>query len=64
MDPDTPAALVQQGTTAAQRVVTATVATLHERAGAAGATAPTLVIVGEVVRLRERLAWFEPTREA
>lgn len=56
---DTPAAIVQQGTTARQRVVTGTLANLPARAAAAVIRPPTLVIVGEVVRLRDKLAWFE-----
>ncbi len=61
--PDLPAALVEQGTTAEQRVLTATLATLPERVAAAQPKAPTLVILGEVVRLREKLAWFEGAHE-
>jgi uroporphyrin-III C-methyltransferase/precorrin-2 dehydrogenase/sirohydrochlorin ferrochelatase len=57
---DTPAAVVQQGTTYAQRVVTGTLLTLAEAVADAGLHAPTLIIVGEVVRLRERLNWFRP----
>jgi len=56
---DWPAAIVQQGTTAHQRTVTGTLATLPELAAAARLKAPTLIIVGEVVRLREKLNWFE-----
>lgn len=56
---DTPAALVQQGTTVNQRVFTGTLADLAERVAGEQVQAPTLVIVGEVVRLREKLAWFE-----
>jgi uroporphyrin-III C-methyltransferase/precorrin-2 dehydrogenase/sirohydrochlorin ferrochelatase len=59
-----PAAIVQQGTTGAQRVVTGTLATLPALAAQAGLTPPTLIIVGEVVLLRERLAWFEPAGAA
>jgi uroporphyrin-III C-methyltransferase / precorrin-2 dehydrogenase / sirohydrochlorin ferrochelatase len=62
LPPGTPAAIVQQGTTAAQRVVTADLATLPARAAEAGLRPPTLIIVGEVVRLRSRLAWFEAAR--
>ncbi len=62
MAADMPAALVQQGTTEAQRVVEATVETLPQRAREASLQPPTLVIVGEVVRLRGRLQWFEPAR--
>lgn len=54
-----PAALIEQGTTRAQQVVSATLETLprqvSERSDIDGAS---LVIVGEVVKLRERLRWF------
>jgi uroporphyrin-III C-methyltransferase/precorrin-2 dehydrogenase/sirohydrochlorin ferrochelatase len=56
---DTPAALVQQGTTVNQRVFTGTLANLAERVASEQVQAPTLVIIGEVVQLREKLAWFE-----
>lgn len=56
---DWPAAIVQQGTTPNQRTVTGTLATLPALAEAAQLKAPTLIIVGEVVRLRDKLAWFE-----
>ncbi|MCL4689940.1 MAG: uroporphyrinogen-III C-methyltransferase [Burkholderiales bacterium] len=59
LPPQTPAAMVQQATTSAQRVVSADLATLARRAHEAGLKPPTLIIVGEVVRLRERLEWFE-----
>lgn len=55
----TAAAVVEQGTTARQRVVTATLADLAERVAEAGLRTPCLTIVGEVVRLRDRLQWFE-----
>jgi len=58
----TPAAIVQQGATPKQRVVTGDLASLPERAAAAQLHPPTLIIVGEVVRLRERLAWYEASR--
>ena len=55
----TPAALVQQGTTRNQRVFTGTLADLPDLVARHEVHAPTLVIVGEVVQLREKLAWFE-----
>ncbi|RMD79973.1 MAG: uroporphyrinogen-III C-methyltransferase [Gammaproteobacteria bacterium] len=61
MPADTPAALVERGTTRDQRVITATVATLPEAVAAREVHPPTLLIVGEVVRLRERLAWYGET---
>ncbi|MBT8765026.1 siroheme synthase CysG [Metapseudomonas boanensis] len=56
---DTPAALVQQGTTSKQRVFTGTLANLPKLVAEHEVHAPTLVIVGEVVTLRDKLAWFE-----
>jgi len=56
----TPAAVVQHGTTRTQKVVAGTLATLPALVAAAGFRAPTLIIVGGVVRLRERLNWFSP----
>jgi uroporphyrin-III C-methyltransferase/precorrin-2 dehydrogenase/sirohydrochlorin ferrochelatase len=58
---ETPAALIQQGTTNHQRVFTGTLANLAERVANEQVQAPTLIIVGEVVQLREKLAWFEGT---
>jgi len=55
---DTPAALIEQGTTAQQRVINADLADLAEQAAQQQVQAPTLLIVGEVVKLRQRLAWF------
>lgn len=58
-DAETPAALVQQGTTQNQRVFTGSLATLSALVAEHEVHAPTLVIVGEVVTLRDKLAWFE-----
>lgn len=54
-----PAALVEEGTTARQRVVIGTLEDLPARVRAAGVSGTSLVIVGEVVRLHARLRWFE-----
>jgi uroporphyrin-III C-methyltransferase/precorrin-2 dehydrogenase/sirohydrochlorin ferrochelatase len=56
----TPAAIVQQGTTQNQRVFTGTLATLPAIAEAKKPQSPTLIIVGGVVTLRDKLAWFQP----
>jgi uroporphyrin-III C-methyltransferase/precorrin-2 dehydrogenase/sirohydrochlorin ferrochelatase len=56
---DMPAALVQQGTTHKQRVFTGTLASLPEIVEREQPKPPTLIIVGEVVKLREKLAWYE-----
>jgi len=57
----TPIAIVQQGTTQNQRVVSGTLATLPLQTEIAQLRAPTLIIVGGVVSLRDRLSWFKPT---
>lgn len=56
----TPAAIVQQGTTHNQRVLTGTLETLPALAMSANLVPPTLIIVGGVVKLHQKLAWFEP----
>jgi len=60
----TPAALVQQGTTRNQRVFTGTLADLPALVAQHEVHAPTLVIVGEVVQLRDKLAWFEGSQNS
>ncbi len=56
---DTPAALVERGTTADQQVHTGTVSTLPKIISSRTVTAPTLIIIGSVVTLREKLDWFD-----
>ncbi|WP_163836453.1 siroheme synthase CysG [Spartinivicinus ruber] len=56
--PDTPIALVQQGTTQKQRVYTGTLATIEAVIKDQEVKPPTLIIVGEVVSLQSKLAWF------
>jgi uroporphyrin-III C-methyltransferase/precorrin-2 dehydrogenase/sirohydrochlorin ferrochelatase len=60
----TPAAIVEHGTTAKQRVYTGTLAALPALAAGARIQPPALVIVGDVVRLRDRLDWFRPGANA
>ncbi|MGI6094650.1 MAG: uroporphyrinogen-III C-methyltransferase [Lachnospiraceae bacterium] len=59
MDPDMPAAVLQQGTTARQRRVVATVSTLKEEAAKAKIQAPAVIVVGKVCQLEEKFAWYE-----
>jgi uroporphyrin-III C-methyltransferase / precorrin-2 dehydrogenase / sirohydrochlorin ferrochelatase len=59
-----PAALISQGTTAEQRVVNATLATLPAIAAAAKLESPTLLVVGDVAALSGQLGWFSGTVEA
>ncbi|MBI5040289.1 MAG: uroporphyrinogen-III C-methyltransferase [Gammaproteobacteria bacterium] len=60
MAPDMPAALVEQGTTRNQRVHIGTVASLPALVAESGVRAPTLTIIGEVVKLHDKLDWFQP----
>ncbi len=59
----TPAALVEQGTTRHQKVHTGTLDTLPAIVKREEIKPPTLIIVGEVVKLQDKLAWFEPAGE-
>lgn len=58
LDATTPIALVQQGTTVNQRVLIGTLETLPALVIEAKFKPPTLIIVGHVVKLHEKLAWF------
>ena len=60
VSPHMPAAVVQQGTTQRQKVVTGTLFDLADKVEAAKLKPPSLIIVGEVVKLRETLNWFKP----
>jgi len=59
----TPVAVVRWGTYDGQQTVTGTLRTIALEAERAGMRAPAVIIVGEVVRLRERLKWFEESLE-
>jgi uroporphyrin-III C-methyltransferase/precorrin-2 dehydrogenase/sirohydrochlorin ferrochelatase len=55
----TPAALIQSGTMPQQRVLAGNLETLPDIVHRSNVKAPTLIIIGEVVTLRDRLKWFE-----
>jgi uroporphyrinogen III methyltransferase/synthase len=57
--PDTPVALICDGTTPRQRTVVGTLSTIVKRAERAKLKPPVVIVVGKVVNLRERLAWFD-----
>ena len=57
--PRTPAAVVENGTRPGQRVVTAELDQLAAAAAEAAVASPAVVVVGEVVRLRQRISWFD-----
>lgn len=54
-----PVAVIRQGTTGEQRTVVGPLATIAEQVAQAGLTAPAVAVFGDVVRLRDRLQWFE-----
>lgn len=55
--PDMPVALVSKGTTPEQKVVVGTLQDIASKVNEHHIQAPTLTIIGEVVRLREKLKW-------
>jgi uroporphyrinogen III methyltransferase/synthase len=57
--PETPAAVVEWGTTGRQRTAVGTASMLAAQVRAAGLSPPGVVVVGSVVELRERARWFE-----
>lgn len=57
---DMPAALIQQGTTRNQNVITGTLSTLADKVKTEKVVPPTLIIIGEVVTLQDKLKWFDP----
>lgn len=57
-DPKTPAAVVQEGTTARQKVAVGTLETIAEEAKRAGIKTPAISIVGDVVSLRDEIQWY------
>ena len=59
MDNDTPVALVQWGTTSRQFTITGTLDNIVERVKSAGLKSPAIIIVGQVIKLRETMQWFE-----
>lgn len=57
----TPAAIIEQGTLPGQRVFTGTLASLPGLPRQHGIGPPSMIIIGEVVKLHEKLAWFTPS---
>ena len=58
LPPSHPVAVVQQGTTPAHCLVSGTLATIADLVAASSLQSPSIIIVGEVVRLHENLGWF------
>lgn len=58
-DPKTPAALIQWGTRPQQKTAVGTLETIVEEVKRVGITSPAIIIVGQVVSMRQILNWFE-----
>ena len=59
MSPETLIALIRWGTTTRQETVTGTLGNIVQKVEAAGLKAPAIIVVGDVVELRETMQWFE-----
>jgi uroporphyrinogen III methyltransferase / synthase len=57
--PDTPVAIIRWGTRAQQATLTGSLGTIVDQVTKAGFTAPAIIVIGEVVNLRDQLAWAE-----
>jgi uroporphyrin-III C-methyltransferase/precorrin-2 dehydrogenase/sirohydrochlorin ferrochelatase len=63
-DPSLPVALIDNGTRPNQQVLTGTLDNVAEKAAKAGIKGPAILIIGTVVRLREKLDWYVPEERA
>jgi siroheme synthase len=52
-------AVISNGTTEAQRTAVAPLESIADEAASAGMAPPALIIIGDVVRMRDKLGWFE-----
>lgn len=59
MSPETLIALIRWGTTTRQETVTGTLGNIVQKVAEAGLKAPAIIVVGDVVELRETMQWFE-----
>ena len=57
--PSTPVAIIREGTSPRQQTLVGTLADIAAKATESGIESPALIVVGEVVRLRERLRWYD-----
>ncbi len=55
----TPVAVISQGTSSKQRTITGTLEDIAKRARKEGFEPPAVIVVGEVVKLREQIRWFD-----
>ncbi len=59
-DPAMPVAVVEKGTRPDQRVITGTIGDIAGKVQAAGLQSPAMIIIGTVITLRDKLAWYLP----
>ena len=59
-DPTLPVAIIENGTRPNQKVATGTLANIAEVAKANDVVGPALIVIGSVVSLRDKLAWYNP----
>jgi len=59
MDPNTPVGIIRWGTRPDQRTMTGTVATIADKVERGGFKAPAIIVVGEVVKYRDKLKWHD-----
>lgn len=64
VSPEMPIALIQQGTTEKQHIFSGTLANIHQVIANEKPQPPTLIIVGEVVRLQNKFAWYQAPKNA
>jgi uroporphyrin-III C-methyltransferase len=61
--PNTPAAIIQWGTTEKQKTITGSLKTIEGQAAKAGISHPAIVLVGDVVGMRGKISWFQEKEE-
>ena len=57
-DPETPAGVLQEGTTARQKMAVGTLSTIVDVVKREGIKTPAITVVGDVIRLAEELSWY------
>jgi len=62
LDPDTPAAIIEQGTSKKQRSLIGKLGTIAKEAKERNVKAPAVIVIGKVATLGEKLSWFKKPR--
>lgn len=62
-NPDTPCAVIMKGTTSNQKTATGKLTDIDEIIKKAGITNPAIIVIGDVVELRQNLQWFKPRKK-